>query len=331
MKRILTGITPSGYPHLGNYIGAIKPSLDLLDEKCESFLFIADLHAVIKVSDPNKLEELSTAIAMAWLASGLDPNTTSFYRQSDVPEITELAWLLSCITEKGLLNRAHAYKAAVDQNNESGKKEMDEGISLGLFSYPLLMASDILTPNATHVPVGKDQQQHLEITRDIAEKFNNKYGKFFNVPEAVIQNEKTVLGTDGRKMSKSYNNIIPLLSTEKELRKSVMKIVTNSQEPGEKKEWKDNTLFAIYSSFASVEKQENMKNLFEDGIGWGDAKQKVFEDLNQMLLPIREKFMELSNNKKFIEEILKSGAEKVRLHTVPALKEVKKLVGISRL
>ena len=331
MKRILTGITPSGYPHLGNYIGAIKPSLDLLDEKCESFLFIADLHAVIKVSDPNKLEELSTAIAMAWLASGLDPNTTSFYRQSDVPEITELAWLLSCITEKGLLNRAHAYKAAVDQNNESGKKEMDEGISLGLFSYPLLMASDILTPNATHVPVGKDQQQHLEITRDIAEKFNSKYGKFFNVPEAVIQNEKTVLGTDGRKMSKSYNNIIPLLSNEKELRKSVMKIVTNSQEPGEKKEWKDNTLFAIYSSFASVEKQENMKNLFEDVIGWGDAKQKVFEDLNQMLLPIREKFVELTNNKKFIEEILKSGAEKVRLQTVPALKEVKKLVGISRL
>ena len=330
MKRILTGITPSGYPHLGNYIGAIKPSLDLLDEKCESFLFIADLHAVIKVSDPNKLEELSTAIAMAWLASGLDPNTTSFYRQSDVPEITELAWLLSCITEKGLLNRAHAYKAAVDQNNESGKKEMDEGISLGLFSYPLLMASDILTPNATHVPVGKDQQQHLEITRDIAEKFNSKYGKFFNVPEAVIQNEKTVLGTDGRKMSKSYNNIIPLLSTEKELRKSVMRIVTNSQEPGEKKEWRDNTLFVIYSSFASVEKQENMKNLFEDGIGWGDAKQKVFEDLNQMLLPIREKFMELSNNKKFIEEILKSGAEKVRLQTVPALKEVKKLVGIGR-
>ena len=331
MKRILTGITPSGYPHLGNYIGAIKPSLDLLDEKCESFLFIADLHAIIKVSNPTKLEELSNAIAIAWLASGLDPNTTSFYRQSDVPEITELAWLLSCITEKGLLNRAHAYKAAVDQNNESGKKEMDEGISMGLFSYPLLMASDILTPNATHVPVGKDQQQHLEITRDIAEKFNNKYGKFFNLPEAVIQNENTVLGTDGRKMSKSYNNIIPLLSTEKELRKSIMKIVTNSLEPGEKKEWKDNTLFAIYSSFASVEKQEDMKNLFEDGIGWGDAKQMVFEDLNLMLLPIREKYFELNNNKKFIDEILKSGAERVRTHTAPALKEIKKLVGISRL
>ena len=331
MKRILTGITPSGYPHLGNYIGAIKPSLDLLDEKCESFLFIADLHAVIKVSDPKKLEELSNAIAMAWLASGLDPNKTNFYRQSDVPEITELAWLLSCIAEKGLLNRAHAYKAAIDQNNESGKKEMDEGISLGLFSYPLLMASDILTPNATHVPVGKDQQQHLEITRDIAEKFNNKYGNFFNVPEAVIQDEKTVLGTDGRKMSKSYNNIIPLLSTEKELRKSVMKIVTNSQEPGEKKEWRDNTLFSIYSSFATEEKQKEMKNLFEDGIGWGDAKQIVFEDLNVMLLPIRENFNEHNNNKKYIEEILKSGAEKVRSQTVPILKEVKKLVGISAL
>ena len=331
MKRILTGITPSGYPHLGNYIGAIKPSLDLLDEKCDSFLFIADLHAVIKVSDPKKLEELSNAIAMAWLASGLDPNKTNFYRQSDVPEITELAWLLSCIAEKGLLNRAHAYKAAVDQNNESGKKEMDEGISLGLFSYPLLMASDILTPNATHVPVGKDQQQHLEITRDIAEKFNNKYGNFFNVPEAVIQDEKTVLGTDGRKMSKSYNNIIPLLSTEKELRKSVMKIVTNSQEPGEKKEWRDNTLFSIYSSFATEEKQKEMKNLFEDGIGWGDAKQIVFEDLNVMLLPIRENFNEYSNNKKYIEEILKSGAEKVRAQTIPTLKEVKRLVGISAL
>ena len=331
MKRILTGITPSGYPHLGNYIGAIKPSLNLLDKKCESFLFIADLHAVIKVSEPAKLEELSNAIAMAWLASGLDPNTTSFYRQSDVPEITELAWLLSCITEKGLLNRAHAYKAAVDQNNESGKKEMDEGISLGLFSYPLLMASDILTPNATHVPVGKDQQQHLEITRDIAEKFNNKYGKFFNVPEAVIQDEKTVLGTDGRKMSKSYNNIIPLLSDEKELRKSVMSIVTNSQEPGDKKDWEDNTLFSIYSSFATKEKQDEMKFLFEDGIGWGDAKQKVFNELNLLLTPIREKFLEQSDNKKYIEEILKSGAEKVRAQTIPTLKEVKRLVGISKL
>ena len=331
MKRILTGITPSGYPHLGNYIGAIKPSLDLLDENCESFLFIADLHAVIKVSDPERLNELSNSIAMAWLASGLDPERTNFYRQSDVPEITELAWLLSCITEKGLLNRAHAYKAAIDTNNESGKKDIDEGISVGLFSYPLLMASDILTPNATHVPVGKDQQQHLEITRDIAAKFNRKYGDFFNVPEAVIKDEKTVLGTDGRKMSKSYNNIIPLLAEEKELRKSVMKIVTNSQEPGEKKDWNDNILFSIYSSFASENKQAEMKTMFDEGIGWGDAKQKVFEELNQTLKPIREKYLELNLNKKQIEEVLKAGADKVRKQTVPAITEVKKLVGINKL
>ena len=331
MKRILTGITPSGYPHLGNYIGAIKPSLDLLDEKCESFLFIADLHAVIKVSNPEKLKELSNGIAMAWLASGLDPEETNFYRQSDIPEITELAWLLSCITEKGLLNRAHAYKAAMDINNESGKKDIDEGISVGLFSYPLLMASDILTPNATHVPVGKDQQQHLEITRDIAEKFNRKYGNFFNVPEAVIKEQKTVLGTDGRKMSKSYNNIIPLLAEEKELRKSVMKIVTNSQEPGEKKDWKGNTLFSIYSSFASEEQIENMKQMFNDGIGWGDAKQIVFEDLNTLFTPIREKYLELNSNQKYIEDVLRSGSDKVRKETLPLIKEVKRLVGINSL
>ena len=331
MKRILTGITPSGYPHLGNYIGAIKPSLDLLDEKCESFLFIADLHAVIKVSNPEKLKELSNGIAMAWLASGLDPEETNFYRQSDIPEITELAWLLSCITEKGLLNRAHAYKAAMDINNESGRKDVDEGISVGLFSYPLLMASDILTPNATHVPVGKDQQQHLEITRDIAEKFNRKYGNFFNVPEAVIKEQKTVLGTDGRKMSKSYNNIIPLLAEEKELRKSVMKIVTNSQEPGVKKDWKENTLFSIYSSFASKEQIEDMKQMFNDGVGWGDAKQIVFEDLNSLFTPIREKYLELNSNQKYIEDVLRSGADKVRKETLPLIKEVKRLVGINNL
>ena len=331
MKRILTGITPSGYPHLGNYIGAIKPSLDLLDEKCESFLFIADLHAVIKVSNPEKLKELSNGIAMAWLASGLDPEETKFYRQSDIPEITELAWLLSCITEKGLLNRAHAYKAAMDINNESGRKDVDEGISVGLFSYPLLMASDILTPNATHVPVGKDQQQHLEITRDIAEKFNRKYGNFFNVPEAVIKEQKTVLGTDGRKMSKSYNNIIPLLAEEKELRKSVMKIVTNSQEPGVKKDWKENTLFSIYSSFASKEQIEDMKQMFNDGVGWGDAKQIVFEDLNSLFKPIREKYLELNSNQKYIEDVLRSGSDKVRKETLPLIKEVKRLVGINNL
>ena len=331
MKRILTGITPSGYPHLGNYIGAIKPSLDLLDEKCESFLFIADLHALIKISDPEQLNQLTHSIALAWMASGLDPQKTYFYRQSDVPEITELAWILSCITEKGLLNRSHAYKAAMDTNKASGRKDTDEGISMGLFSYPLLMACDILAPNATHVPVGKDQKQHLEIARDIAEKFNNKYGQVFNIPEAVINVEKTVLGTDGRKMSKSYNNIVPILSSEKDLKKSIMTIVTNSQEPGEKKNWKENTLFSIYSSFASDNQIADMKNKFEDGIGWGDAKNIVFNDLNDLIKPIRDKYLELESKKSDTEEILQTNAKEVRNHTQSLVKKVKELVGIKKL
>ena len=331
MKRILTGITPSGYPHLGNYIGAIKPSLELLDEKCESFLFIADLHALIKVSDPEQLNQLTHGIAMAWMASGLDPKKTYFYRQSDVPEITELAWILSCVTEKGLLNRAHAYKAATDVNKESGKKDTDEGISMGLFSYPLLMACDILTPNATHVPVGKDQKQHLEIARDIAEKFNKKYGEVFNIPEAVINEEKTVLGTDGRKMSKSYNNIVPILSSEKDLKKSIMSVVTNSQEPGEKKDWKDNTLFSIYSSFAADNQIKDMKHKYEDGIGWGDAKNIVFNDLNDLIKPIRDKYLELESRKSDTEEILQTNAKEVRTHTQSLIKKVKEFVGIKKL
>lgn len=328
MKRILTGITPSGYPHLGNYIGAIKPSLDLLDEKCESFLFIADHHALIKVWDPAKLKELTHQVAMAWLASGLDPRKTFFYRQSDIPEITELAWILSCVTEKGLLNRAHAYKAAIDANKESGKKDIEEGISTGLFTYPLLMACDILCPNATHVPVGKDQQQHLEMTRDIAHKFNNRYGEVFNLPEAVIADEKTVLGIDGRKMSKSYNNIIPLLGSEKDLKKSVMKIVTNSQEPGEKKEWKDNILFSIYSAFANEASLNEMKQKFEDGIGWGDAKTIVFQELNELIAPIRENFEKQKGDLNYIEDVLQENGKKVREATKPLLEKVKSLIGI---
>ena len=330
MKRILTGITPSGYPHLGNYVGAIKPSLDLAKEDNESFLFIADLHAIIKISDAKQLKELTKGIALAWLASGLDPEKTYFYRQSDIPEVSELAWILSCVAEKGLLNRSHAYKAATDSNKENGKKDVEEGISAGLFSYPILMASDILCPNATHVPVGKDQQQHFAITRDIAEKFNKKFGNIFNIPEAVINEEKTVLGTDGRKMSKSYNNIIPLLSGEDELKKSVMKIITNSQEPGVKKEWEDNILSSIYSSFADEHSIKELQNKFSDGIGWGDAKKIVFEDLNKLLTPIREKHAELKSKENYLEEILQSNAKKVRAFTKPLLEEVKSSIGISK-
>ena len=190
------------------------------------------------------------------------------------------------------------------------------------------MAADILTPNATHVPVGKDQQQHLEITRDIADKFNRKYGEVFNLPEAVIQDDKTVLGIDGRKMSKSYNNIIPLLSTEKELKKAVMKIVTNSQEPGEPKDWKDNTLFSIYSSFASDDQIQDLKSKYEDGIGWGDAKNILFNDLNKLLMPIRERYEDLKTQEAHVEEILQENAKKVRETTKATLESVKSHVGL---
>ena len=199
---------------------------------------------------------------------------------------------------------------------------------MGLYSYPLLMAADILTPNATHVPVGKDQQQHLEITRDIADKFNRKYGEVFNLPEAVIQDDKTVLGIDGRKMSKSYNNIIPLLSTEKELKKAVMKIVTNSQEPGEPKDWKDNTLFSIYSSFAGDEQIQDLKSKYEDGIGWGDAKNILFNDLNKLLMPIRERYEDLKTQEAHVEDILQENAKKVRETTKATLESVKSHVGL---
>ena len=331
MKRILTGITPSGYPHLGNYIGAIKPSLDLLDEKCESFLFIADFHALIKVKDPKLLNDLTFQIALAWLASGLNPKKTFFYRQSDIPEIVELNWVLSCLTEKGLMNRAHAYKAAIDVNKVSKTKELEEGISLGLFSYPVLMACDILALNATHVPVGSDQQQHLEMTRDIAGKFNKTYGETFNIPEGVIGAEKTVLGTDGRKMSKSYKNVIPLLSTESELKSTIMKIVTNSQEPGEKKDYVNNTLFDIYSSFASTTQIADMKQKFDEGIGWGEAKKILYKDLNEILEPIREKFYLLQNKKSEVEDILKENSIKVREFTMPFLDEIRSKIGIKSL
>ena len=224
-KRILTGITTTGTPHIGNYIGAIRPALKMANSEDQSFFFLADYHAVIKNQDSDKIEKSVEDIALAWLACGLDPKETFFYRQSDVPEILELTWILNCITAKGLMNRAHAYKAAMALN----KEDADKGISMGLFSYPVLMAADILMFDSTHVPVGSDQIQHLEMTRDIAARFNHLYKPLLTLPEPIIQDdEKVVLGLDGRKMSKSYGNVIPLLEDEKVLRKSVMKIVTNS-------------------------------------------------------------------------------------------------------
>ena len=251
MDSSLTGITTTGTPHLGNYVGAIKPAIQL-SKKFKSYLFLADYHSLIKVNDPDAVKESSMKIAATWLACGLDSKNSLFYRQSKVPQILELNWILSCMAPKGLLNRAHAYKAAVDLNKEN-KNDEDFGISHGLFSYPVLMSADILMFNPKYVPVGKDQKQHLEITRDIADKFNKTYKNFFQLPEPIIDESLDLLtGTDGRKMSKSYSNSIDLFSSEKTLQKSINKIKTDSKEPGEKKETKDSIIFQYFNHLSLI-------------------------------------------------------------------------------
>ena len=262
-NRILTGITTSGTPHLGNYFGAIKPSLELAKKSDDSFFFLADYHSIIKVNNPQEVSSSIENIALAWLSSGLDISSSFFYKQSDIREILELSWILHCVTAKGLMNRAHAYKALKENNDD------DKGINMGLFSYPILMAADILMFNSTHVPVGPDQLQHLEMTRDIANRFNHIFGDTFEVPEAIINDENSIPGIDGRKMSKSYNNVIPLLCDEKTLRKTIMKIVTNSLEPGEPKDYETCNVFNLYKNFSSDEEIAEFKEEYNNGISWG--------------------------------------------------------------
>ena len=327
-KRILTGITTTGTPHIGNYLGAIKPSLNLAKESIESFFFLADYHALIKTNDSQSIKASVNDVALAWLSSGLDTKSSFFYRQSDIKEITELNWILTCVTAKGLMNRAHAYKSASAEN----KTDEDKGINMGLFSYPILMATDILIFNSTHVPVGPDQLQHLEMTRDIANRFNYLYKKIFNVPEAIIQDDgKVVTGLDGRKMSKSYNNIIPLLSDEKTLKKSIAKIVTNSLEPGEPKDINGCNVFNLYSHFSTTTEQNDFASEYADGISWGDAKNKLFESINNELSPIRETYNKLSQDKGLVNDLLDTGASKVRPLAAEMLGEIRELVGISKI
>ena len=327
-KRILTGITTTGTPHIGNYLGAIKPSLNLAKESIESFFFLADYHALIKTNDSQSIKASVNDVALAWLSSGLDTKSSFFYRQSDIKEITELNWILTCVTAKGLMNRAHAYKSASAEN----KTDEDKGINMGLFSYPILMATDILIFNSTHVPVGPDQLQHLEMTRDIANRFNHLYKKIFNVPEAIIQDDgKVVTGLDGRKMSKSYNNIIPLLSDEKTLKKSIAKIVTNSLEPGEPKDINGCNVFNLYSHFSTTTEQNDFASEYADGISWGDAKNKLFESINKELSPIRETYNKLSQDKGLVNDLLDAGASKVRPLAADMLGEIRELVGISKI
>ena len=327
-KRILTGITTTGTPHIGNYIGAIRPAIEMAQKNDESFFFLADYHSIIKNQDADKIKHSVEQIALAWLSCGLDTKHTYFYRQSDVPEILELSWILNCITAKGLMNRAHAYKSATSLN----KNDLDKGITMGLFSYPVLMAADILMFDSTHVPVGSDQIQHLEMTRDIAARFNHLYKPILTIPEPIIENKnKVVPGLDGRKMSKSYENVIPLLSNEKQLRKSIMRIVTNSLEPGEPKDKDGCTVFDLYKNFASEDQITDFEKACNEGISWGEAKEILFNIINQEIEPIRLKYEELSNDKTFINEVLEEGSKKARVLAQNKIAEIREVIGITKI
>jgi len=327
--RVLTGITTTGTPHLGNYVGAIRPAIEASrDAGTEAYLFLADFHALIKNQDPDQVAQSSREIAATWLALGLDPLQTFFYRQSDIPEIAELSWILSCSAAKGLMNRAHAYKAAL-QANEAAGEDPDFGVTMGLFSYPILMAADILIFNAHKVPVGRDQIQHVEMARDIAQRFNHHYGEIFTLPEAVTDENVAVLqGLDGRKMSKSYGNTIALFGTPKQLQKSINKIKTNLLEPGDPKETDDSTVFQIWCAFADAAERERMRAAFADGIAWGEAKKQLFERVNDELAPARASYERLMAAPSDLEAVLQQGAERLRPKSQALIERVREAVGL---
>ena len=326
MSTLLTGITTSGTPHIGNYVGAIKPSIHKSKNFEKTFLFLADYHSLIKNQNPELTFKSSIEIAAAWIACGIDLKKVIFYRQSSIPQILELNWILTSVTPKGILNRAHAYKAAVDLND---KTDPDSGINAGLFNYPILMAADILLFNTNFVPVGSDQKQHIEMTRDIAGRFNKIYGKTFNLPEPIISADTPLLpGLDGRKMSKSYKNFIELFSSEKSLQKSINQIVTDSLMPGESKSTKDSILFEYFGAFLTQDKLKDIEELFKEGAGWGELKKMLFEIINEELLPLREKYEELAKRPKTIEEILIEGEKQAIIQAENKIQEVREKVGI---
>ena len=330
--RVLTGITTSGTPHLGNYVGAIRPAVQAsLAPGVESFYFLADFHALIKVGEPARVQRSTLEIAASWLAAGLDPDRVTFYRQSDIPEIPELTWLLTCVTGKGMLNRAHAYKASVDKNVAAGQ-DADADVTAGLFMYPVLMAADILMFKAHQVPVGRDQIQHIEMARDIAQSFNHLYGEQLVLPEALIEaSVATLPGLDGRKMSKSYDNTMALFAPREQLRKQVAGIVTDSRAPGEAKSTEGSALFEIYQAFASAQETEALRQAYAEGIAWGDAKQMLFERIDREVAPMREHYEALIEDPGKIEDILQAGAVKARRLATPFMASLRQSVGLRNL
>ena len=334
--RVLTGITTTGTPHLGNYVGAIRPAIASSRQTgVESFFFLADYHALIKCDDPARIERSRLEIAATWLACGLDTSRVVFYRQSDIPEIPELTWLLTCVTPKGLMNRAHAYKASADANLAAGE-DVDAGITMGLFSYPILMAADILMFNAHHVPVGRDQVQHIEMARDIAQRFNHLFGQgreHFVLPEAVIDEQVATLpGLDGRKMSKSYDNTIPLFEGgAKGLQAALARVVTDSKLPGEPKDPDSAHLVTLYEAFAEPAERAAFRADLVAGLGWGEAKQRVAQRIEQALGPMRERYADLIAHPARIEETLLDGARKARAIAAPLLAQLREAVGLRRM
>ena len=330
--RFLTGITTTGTPHLGNFVGSIRPSVAAsLRPGVQSFYFLADYHALIKCEDPARIQRSTLEIAASWLAAGLDPEKVTFYRQSDIPETTELTWLLTCVTGKGLLNRAHAYKAAQDKNAAAGR-EPDDGVTAGLFMYPVLMGADILIFNAHKVPVGRDQIQHIEMARDMAASFNHLYGEHFTLPEAAIdEHVATLPGLDGRKMSKSYDNTIPLFSSRDQLKKLIGGILTDSRAPGEPKDVEGSALFQIYQAFATPAETEALRQQYAEGIAWGDAKQLLFERIDRDVAPMRERYDDLMAHPEKIEQTLLAGAERARQIAAPFVRSLRSAVGLRSL
>ena len=330
--RVLTGITTTGTPHLGNYVGAIRPTVQAsLNPATQGFYFLADYHALIKCDEPARIQRSTLEVAASWIAAGLDPERVMFYRQSDIPEIPELTWFLTCVTGKGLLNRAHAYKASIDKNNAAGN-DPDADVSAGLFMYPVLMGADILMFKAHKVPVGRDQIQHIEMARDMASSFNHLYGEHLVLPEAVIEESVALLpGLDGRKMSKSYDNTIPLFSSNAQLKKLISGIVTASRAPGEVKATEGSALFPIYQAFASSEETATLAKAYADGIGWGDAKQILFERIDREIAPMRAQYEELIDNPGKVEAILLKGAAKARELATTFIKELRYAVGLRSL
>ncbi|MDH3532830.1 MAG: tryptophan--tRNA ligase [Gammaproteobacteria bacterium] len=329
----LTGITTTGTPHIGNYVGAIRPGIEASkDLTTQHFYFLADYHSLAKNEDPDKIGRSTLEIAASWLALGLDTEHAYFYRQSDIPEIPELTWILTGMTAKGLMNRAHSYKAAVQANIDSGNSDPDKGITMALYSYPILMAADILMFKSTKVPVGQDQKQHVEMARDVAQRFNHHYGETFVLPEAVIGENTAVLrGLDGRKMSKSYSNTIPLFADEKRLRKLIMKIKTNSLEPGKPKDTADSTLYEIFRAFATAEETRDIEKRYAAGIAWGEMKQLLFEVINEQIKPARDEYQRLIADPGIVEAELLKGAARARELASPYLDEIRHAIGIRKL